>query len=110
MSETWTLRVEGDDATRTARVYDQHGYLVEERPYSEAENAKADQRAQRDAAIENASNTSSKLVTVDFPAMQGITDQTPRQLGEDPGHEIKSLARAVRRLIRRVENLTDGSD
>lgn len=106
----WSLRVVGDDTTRVAEVYDEHGYLVTTRPYNDDENAAADERLQAETEAANREQVSSKLITVDFPKMQLITDQTPRQLSDDPGHEIKDLARAVRRLIRKVESLADGSD
>lgn len=61
-------------------------------------------------AAENLAQTGSKLQTIDFPAMQAILAQTNADINASPASEIKDLARAVRRLTRKVENLTDGSD
>lgn len=55
-------------------------------------------------------NISSKLITVDFPAMQAILDQSNSDINNNPAGEIKDLARAVRRLTRKVEKLLDASD
>lgn len=46
MTVNWSYRVEGDDTTRTASVYDGVGALIETRPYTERENQAADQRVE----------------------------------------------------------------
>lgn len=95
-----------DDTTRT---YTDHR-TGQSRPYTAEENTAADARAAQTQAQANVTSTSTKLITVDFPAMQAILSQTNADLRADPSQEIKDLARAVRRLTRRVENLTDGSE
>ena len=51
MSVNWSYRVEGDDATRIATVYDQAGALIETRPYTEREHQAADQRVEIAARV-----------------------------------------------------------
>ena len=41
--------------------------------------------------------------------MQGIIDQTNAELKTDPSQEIKDIARAVRRLDRKVARILDGT-
>lgn len=109
--ETYTnsvLTERWDDSTRT--YIDFRTDPDTTRPYSVEENAGADERAAKVLADGIAASTSSKLVTTDFPAMQAIILQTNADLRADPSQEIKDIARAVRRLTRKVENLTDGSD
>ena len=57
----WSYRVEGDDATRTATVYDQYNNVVETRPYTDLENAAADARALNDTRAENEATLNSGL-------------------------------------------------
>ena len=104
--EEGTLVESWDDATRT---YTDHR-TGESRPYNDDENAAADVRAALALAEASSAATSSKLITRDFPAMQDILSQTNAEIRSDPSQEIKDLARAVRRLTRRVEKLLDGSD
>jgi hypothetical protein len=98
-----------DDDTRTYTRWDDAGAVVETRPYTEQENQAADAAAAAHAERVNESATSQKLQR-DMDAIQAILDQTNADLRDDPARAIKDLAHATRRLIRRVENLYDGSD
>jgi hypothetical protein len=98
-----------DDDTRTYTRWDDAGGVVETRPYTDEENRAADAAAAARAERANESATSQKLQR-DMDAIQAILDQTNADLRDDPARAIKDLAHATRRLIRRVENLYDGSD
>jgi hypothetical protein len=60
--------------------------------------------AANDAEIGN------KIETVDMPAMQAIINQTNADIRTDPSQEIKDIARAIRRLDRKVQGLLDGTE
>jgi hypothetical protein len=104
------LREKWDDASRAYTEWDATGAQVSTRPYTADENAAADASAAQATADANAASTSSKLITVDFPAAQAIINESNSDINSNPASEIKDLAKAVRRLTRKVENLTDGSD
>lgn len=64
-------------------------------------------------AIQEAANEAiigNKIETVDLPAMQAVIDQTNALLRDDPSQEIKDIARAVRRLGRKVQGILDGTE
>ena len=103
------LRKFWDDDTRTYTEWDDQGQQIDSRPYTSEENAAADVRAIAEAEESNEVTISTKLID-DLAAMQAIIDQTNADLRTDPSREIKDLARATRRLIRRVERLLDGVD
>lgn len=58
----------------------------------------------------NAVLIANKIATVDLPAMQALIDQTNAALRDDPSQELKDIARAVRRLGRKVEGILDGTE
>jgi len=99
----WTYEVDGstsfDDSTRIATEYDAEGALIGERPYTAEENARAEQNIANEQAVENKTTVEINLEE-DLAAMQAILDQTNAELRADPSQEIKSIAKAVRRLIR----------
>lgn len=71
----------------------------------------ADQKAQEDTAQVTENNIDSKIVTVDLPAMQAVLDQTNAQLREDPAQELKAMARAIRRIDKKLLHiLLEGSE
>ncbi|MGW5239502.1 hypothetical protein ACWEOW_11265 [Monashia sp. NPDC004114] len=104
------LRQFWDDANRRYTEWDAQGVQTLQRPYTPEENAAADADAAAALAASNAAATASKLVTVDMPAMDAILAQTNADLRTDPSQEIKDMAKAIRRLSRKVNNLTDGVD
>lgn len=100
------LREQWDETARVLTSWDKHGVQVEQRPYTAAENAQADARAAAETLVANEQSISTKLQQ-DLAAMQAILDQTNADLNANPAQEIKDLARAVRRLIRKVERILD---
>lgn len=103
MAISWTFHENGstryNDEIRIATEYDPGGVLIGDRPYTAAENARADEHANVDTQIENKSTIETNLEQ-DLAAMQAIKDQTNADLRADPSQEIKELATAVRRLIK----------
>jgi hypothetical protein len=106
-----------DNATRQYSAYDAAGVLVastEENPnpraYTAQENADADLVAIAETEIANAADTANKIVNVDMPAMAVIIADTNANINANAAARIKDLAKAVRRLDRKVQNLLDGSD
>jgi hypothetical protein len=97
-----------DYTTRTVTVWD-NGTQVESRAFTAAENAQADAAAIEMAAIVNEATISSNLAS-DLIALQAIIDQTNADINASPASEIKDLARVARRLIRKVEQILDGTD
>ena len=73
------------------------------RPWT-AEELTAREEAANEEQIGN------KIETEDMPAMQAILDQTNANIRTDPSQEIKDLAKAVRRLDRKVMKLLDGTE
>lgn len=113
MTDVWQdgiLRERWDDGTRLYTAWDEMGAQIDQRPYTAAENADADARAAAAQLEANETTIASRLVTVDMPAMQAIIDQANADLRADPSQEIKNIARAVRRLARKVETLFDSTD
>jgi hypothetical protein len=104
------LREVWDDATRTYSTYDEGGAQTSSRPYTAEENARADAEATAAAEAANDEEIGDKIETVDMPAMQGIIDQTNANLRADPSQELKDIAKAVRRLDRKVQRLLDGTE
>lgn len=89
-----------DDATRIASEYEPGGtVLIQERPYTEDENARADGVVQAGEHAENKSTIETNL-EADLALMQAIKDQSNADLRADPSQELKDLAVAVRRLIK----------
>lgn len=112
MRERWrdsVLRERWDDATRTYTRWDAAGVQVEQRPYTTAENAAADASAAAETLAANEKSISTKLAN-DMAAMQAILDQTNADLNAGPAQELKDLAKAVRRLIRKVERILDDTE
>lgn len=95
---------------RTYTRWDAAGVQTMQRPYTTVENARADADAAAALAAVNGSTIGSRISTVDMPAMQAIIDQTLADLRADPSQEMKDLARAVRRLDRKVQGILDGTD
>ena len=97
-----------DDTDTT--TYEQGVQLVDGQPvevwtsrqWTEQELEDAGKRA-NDVTI------SSKLVS-DLEAMQAVLDRANAELRDDPSREIKDTAKAVRRLIRKVEHILDGTE
>ena len=102
MNETYIagmLRERWDDTTRTYTAWDDAGTQTEQRPYTAAENAAADEDAVAATQTANKSTIETNL-SEDLDAMQAVIDQDNAMLRDDPAQEIKDIARAVRRLIR----------
>lgn len=99
-----------DDANRKYRSWNLAGQLVTDRPYGPGENAEADAATLTASQAANGSTIGSKISTVDMPAMQAIIDQLNADLRADPSQELKDLAKAVRRLDRKVQGILDGTD
>jgi methionine synthase II (cobalamin-independent) len=99
-----------DDATRTVDTLDIDGNVLSTRPYSDEENAAADAAAVAQGEAANDTEIGTKIETVDMPAMQAILDQTNADLRADPSQELKDIAKAVRRLDRKVQKLLDGTE
>lgn len=57
----------------------------------------------------NEAEIGDKIVTVDMPAMQAILDATNATINAGPAPFIKDIAKAVRRLDRKVQRLLDGT-
>ena len=119
----WSYRVEGDDATRTATVYDQYNNVVETRPYTDLENAAADARALNDTRAENEATLNSGLseqidnAIARKDAMAAIKAMTNADINANPARHIKDVADAVRltngalvRVMRLVGGLTETTD
>lgn len=94
----------------TYSEYAEDGTLLLQRTFTAEEQAMSDARKLTDLADGNDSATSSRLVSIDFPAMQAIIADTNANINSNPATRIKDIARAVRRIIRRVEHLTDGTE
>jgi hypothetical protein len=99
-----------DDTLRTVTTFDEAGEVTSSRPYTAAESATVDEAAAGRQQAANAATIGSRLVTVDLPAMQAIINQPNADLRADPAQELKDIARAVRRLTRKVEGILDGTD
>ena len=119
----WSYRVEGDDATRTATVYDQYNNVVETRPYTDLENAAADSRTLNDTRAENEATLNSGLseqidnAIARKDAMAAIKAMTNADINDNPSRHIKDVADAVRltngalvRVMRLVGGLTETTD
>lgn len=108
--EAGVLRELWDDGPRTYTSWNAAGAQTSTRPFTSEENARADAEAAAVAASANGATVGSRISTVDMPAMQAIIDQALADLRADPSQEIKDLARAVRRLDRKVLGILDGTD
>ena len=104
------LREVWDDATRTYTAYAEDGTVVSTRPYTAEENTAADVRAEGYEQAANDGEIGDKIETVDMPAMQAILDQTNADLRADPSQELKAIAKAIRRLDRKVQKILDGTE
>lgn len=103
------LREQWDETARVLTSWDEHGVQVEQRPYTAQENTAADARAVVETLAANEKSISAKLAN-DLAAMQAILDQTNADLNAGPAQELKDLAKAVRRLIRKVERILDDTE
>ena len=74
------------------------------------ERPKTEGELEAEAITANDEEISNKIETVDMPAMQAIIDQTNANLRADPSQELKDIARAVRRLDRKMQLLLDGTE
>lgn len=90
---------EWDDATRTYTDYSTEPPTS--RPYTAAENASVDAQIVAEAQDSN-KRTIQEALTADLTAMQEIINQTNADLRADPAQEIKSIARAIRRIDRMI--------
>lgn len=103
------LTYAANDETRTVMTYDENGNVTSTVPYDDAQNVAADAAEAQQLLEENATEIGNKLTTVDMVAMQAILNQTNADLRADPSQELKQLATATRRLIRKVNALLDGT-
>lgn len=58
----------------------------------------------------NETTVGNKIETVDMPAMKAILDTTNATINGGPAPYIKDIARAVRRLDRKVQRLLEATD
>lgn len=99
-----------DDAARTYTTWSPAGVQTFTRPYTAAEIADANAQAQQLLRDANRVTVAGRLLTVDMVAMQAILDATNAALAASPGPALKDCARAVRRIIRKLESVLDGVD
>ena len=74
------------------------------------ERDKTLEELQADAEQSNAETISNRFLDTDLPAMLDIIDQTNADLRADPAQEIKAIARAIRRIIRKTDAILDAAD
>jgi hypothetical protein len=98
-----------DDTLRTYTEWDAAGVQTSQRAYTPAENAAADARAAAELLVSNEATITTGIAN-DLAVMQAIIAQTNADLKTDPSQEIKDIARAVRRLDRKVARLLDSVD
>lgn len=101
LTELW------DDAARTYTAWSPAGVQLSTRPYTPAETSAANAEAARATLDGNRATVAGRLSSVDLPAMQAILDTPNAQLG---GATQKDMARAIRRIIRKLEGILDGVD
>lgn len=103
------LREFWDDSLRTYTTWDAAGVQTSTRAYTPIENARADAEAAASTTSGNGSTITDRILTVDMPAMQALLDATNATINAGPAPYLKDIARAVRRLDRKVANLLDGT-
>ena len=105
------LRERWDDGSRTFTAWGATGVVVAgtPRPYTAAENARADVTA-AGAVAETNRRTIGQMLDQDFIDVQGVLAQTNAELRNDPSQEIKIIGRVVRRLIRETRGDFSGTD
>lgn len=96
-----------DDTTRT--YTDFRPTPSSSRAYSATENARADAEAAATTASGNSGTIGDRISSVDMPAMQAIIDAQNTTINAGVATYLKDVARAVRRLDRKVANLLDGT-
>lgn len=104
------LRQQWDDGTETYSEWDETGTLITERPYTTDELAQKAARVAGETTTTNEADIGNKIETVDMPAMQAIIDDTNANINANPAARIKDIAKAIRRLDRKVLGLLDGSE
>lgn len=108
--EDGVLRQQWDDGTETYSEWDETGTLTLERPYTPDELAQKAVRVAQETSTANEADIGNKIETVDMPAMQAILDDTNANINANPAARIKDIAKAIRRLDRKVLGLLDGSE
>lgn len=99
-----------DNATRTYFTYSAAGAQTSTRAFTPEENAIADAMTLAESQTVNDADIANKIVTVDMPALATILADTNANINANPAQRIKDIAKAVRRLDRKVQRLLDGSD
>ena len=104
-STGWTVL---DDDTRTATEYTDTGFRSPPRPYTERENAEADDRALTVQQEANRQSIEAALADA-LATLQAIIDTPNSTINSSPAPYIKDLARASRRQIRLLIRRLDGT-
>lgn len=103
------LRQRWDDNTEIYTAWDDRDVQIEQRSYNPDELAQKAARVEAATVAANEADIGSKIETVDMPAMQAILDATNATINAGPAPYLKDIAKAVRRLDRKVQRLLDGS-
>jgi len=99
--ENGVLRTRWDITSRTVSSWDANGVLIEERPYTAAENASADAMVATEAlnAAQKATRERVKLIVTELQAekdrVQLVIDKTNANI---TGADTKDVARAAKRI------------
>lgn len=80
------------------------------RAYTPEENAAAEAAELAATEVIYEGDIVGKIVAIDMPAMQALLDATNATINAGPAPYLKDIARAVRRLDRKVLRLLDGSE
>lgn len=102
-------RAEEWDSDGGYTAWDTAGEVTQQRPLTADEISRFAEDAAAQQTQANEKSISTKLQQ-DLTAMQAILDQTNADLNAGPAQELKDLARAVRRLIRKVERILDDTE
>lgn len=97
-----------DDTTRVFRLWNILGAIIEERPYTTAENLAAEQRIAQAAEDGNRATIEAALSQA-LIDLQTIIDSTNATINQNPAVAIKTVARGLRRTIRLVIRRFDGT-
>lgn len=104
-----TVHTRYDDVSRLAREYEPGGIvLIQERPFTAAENAIADAMATTLAEAANKATIEQALSDA-LVEVQTIIDATNATINANAASYIKILARAARRIIRLLIRRFDGT-
>lgn len=103
--EDGVLVEEWDDETRT---YTDHR-TGESRPYSEAENARADASQGMAQAATNSAQITSDLDQA-LTDLQVIIDTDNSVINDNPAGEIKDIARVVKKIVRKVNERFEATE